>query len=349
MLWALIDDTIAISIPTSCRMNNNRVSTPRDKWFDRDCSQARKKSFAWLKLVRKYPQNPFLKREYLSANKTLKALLKSKRQAYFENIAHDLSSCRNASQFWSKVRLINNDSQLPRPCLPIELKDLCEHFKNLTKDKFTTSFQFAIPFQADDALDAPLCILEVKAVLVELKCNKAPGSNGIPPEFYKFSTPSFIEHFTLALNQAFEDGCIPTYFKDSIVTPIFKKGDRTDPANYRGISLLNTSMKILTRLLYKRLYGWVQANHLLGESQAGFRKNYSTIDQIYSLTSIADIFIKDKKKLYAFFIDFKAAFDTIDRKALMLKLTTKVFQQSLDAFWKNFMNLQHLQSLSTTI
>ncbi|XP_055910740.1 uncharacterized protein LOC129945106 [Eupeodes corollae] len=59
---------------------------------------------------------------------------------------------------------------------------------------------------------------------------------------------------------------------------------------------------------------------LLKELQAGFRQGYSTIDNIFVLRSIADFYLERNKKLYVFFVDFKAALDTIDRNALMYKV-----------------------------
>ncbi|KAL7723877.1 hypothetical protein ACLKA6_004303 [Drosophila palustris] len=63
-------------------------------------------------------------------------------------------------------------------------------------------------------------------------------------------------------------------------------------------------------------------NHkILSEYQSGFRKGYSTVDSIFVLTSIANDYLHKKKKLYLFFVDFKAAFDTVDRRSLFLKLS----------------------------
>jgi len=74
-------------------------------------------------------------------------------------------------------------------------------------------------------------------------------------------------------------------------------------------------------LLLERLKNWVKNYNILTEFQASFRKGYSTVDNIFSLTSIARSYIDSGKKLYAFFVDFRAAFDSIDRRTLTYKLS----------------------------
>lgn len=73
-------------------------------------------------------------------------------------------------------------------------------------------------------------------------------------------------------------------------------------------------------ILSERLYSWVERNKILNEFQAGFRRNYSTADNIYNLASIVHINFQRNRKTYAFFVDFKAAFDKIPRNLLIFKL-----------------------------
>jgi len=96
-------------------------------------------------------------------------------------------------------------------------------------------------------------------------------------------------------------------------------------SNYTGISFQNAFAKVFSALL-------------LTEFQAGFRKGYSTVDNIFSLTSIARSYIDSGKKLYAFFVDFRAAFDSIDRRTLNYKLSNIGMSTA-------FLNV--IQSLST--
>jgi len=91
--------------------------------------------------------------------------------------------------------------------------------------------------------------------------------------------------------------------------------------NYRGLSFIDCVAKIFTSLINNRLTEWVNESQILTELQAGFRKGFSTMDNIFNLCSLVHLRLAIKKgKLFAFFVDFSAAFDTICRKALIFKL-----------------------------
>ena len=106
-----------------------------------------------------------------------------------------------------------------------------------------------------------------------------------------------------------------------IIRPIYKKkGSINDPDNYRGITLLSCIGKLFTSIINERLSKFLNNNNLIGEEQAGFREKYSTIDHIFVLHSVLDLYLSQKKIIYCAFIDYKKAFDSIDRTSLWYKL-----------------------------
>jgi hypothetical protein len=113
-------------------------------------------------------------------------------------------------------------------------------------------------------------------------------------------------------------GYFPASWCKSIVIPLFKKGDENLPDNYRGISLLSIVGKVFTAILNKRVYNWAEEGNKLSEEQAGFRKGYSTVDHIFTLVSIIRNRFNNARggKVYAAFIDYRKAFDTVDREKL---------------------------------
>ncbi|XP_015120510.1 uncharacterized protein LOC107043490 [Diachasma alloeum] len=105
------------------------------------------------------------------------------------------------------------------------------------------------------------------------------------------------------------------------MTMIFKKGDREDPANYRGIALGNTMTKLFTEIIRRRLESWVEEAGLLPESQQGFRRGRSYTDAIFSLFTAIHLQLRlDKREVYAVLVDFKKAFDSIPHENLWRKL-----------------------------
>jgi len=105
-----------------------------------------------------------------------------------------------------------------------------------------------------------------------------------------------------------------------IICPLYKnKGSVTDPDNYRGITLLSCTSKLFTACLNHRLSKYVEDN-ILGEEQAGFREGYSTIDHIFVLQLVIELYQSVHKRVYCAFIDYRKAFDYVSRPLLWQKL-----------------------------
>ena len=103
-------------------------------------------------------------------------------------------------------------------------------------------------------------------------------------------------------------------WKESIIVPIHKKGDRLDCNNYRGISLLSNSYNILSKIPSSRMTPY--ANEIMGEYQCGFRRNRSTVDHIYSIRQILEKKWEYSKVVCELFLDFEKAYDSIKIESL---------------------------------
>lgn len=99
---------------------------------------------------------------------------------------------------------------------------------------------------------------------------------------------------------------IPTQWKESVTIPIFKKGAKVDPKNYRGISLLSVVQKLLTKILAKEI-----AQTGISEEQQDFKQNRSTVDAIFILRQISEKAIEFNKTAFMCFVDLKQAFDRV--------------------------------------
>jgi len=107
---------------------------------------------------------------------------------------------------------------------------------------------------------------------------------------------------------------LPEDWKKSIIVHIHKKGDKTDRNNYRGISVLPTTYKMLSNILLSRLIP--HAKEIIGDHQCGFRRNRSTIDHIFCIRQIIEKKWEYKKEVHQLFIDFKKAYDSVRREVL---------------------------------
>ena len=164
-------------------------------------------------------------------------------------------------------------------------------------------------------IDVPPTEEEVAAALASLGERKAPGGDAIPAEILKFGGDAVKRALAAFYMQCWETKTLPQDFRDAKIVSIYKrKGDRQNCGNHRGISLLSSAGKVLARIMLTRLQHSLE--QLLPESQCGFRKSRSTIDMIFTLRQLQEKAIEQHKPLFVVFVDFRKAFDMVDRQIL---------------------------------
>ena len=99
-----------------------------------------------------------------------------------------------------------------------------------------------------------------------------------------------------------------------ITVPIYRKGDKTDCSNYRGISLLSTTYKILSNILLSRLTPY--AKEIIGDHQCGFRRNKSATDHKFCIRQILEKKWEYNEAVHQQFIDIKKSYDSVRREVL---------------------------------
>lgn len=163
-------------------------------------------------------------------------------------------------------------------------------------------------------LDALPTDAELADAINALHFNKAAGPDDLTAEMWRCGSEITFSLLRREIDRVWSLESVSSIWTESIILPIFKKGDRSDPANYRPISLLNVSGSTLTYIINKRLKTFMEPR--LSESQYGFRANRSTQDLIFSLRQLQEHAIEWNKPLFALFIDFSQAFDSLDRSDL---------------------------------
>ena len=170
-------------------------------------------------------------------------------------------------------------------------------------------------------LTLPFSIYELYEEIRKQPNNKATGNDGVAYEALKQSFQFTGPFLSSLINTCWNTGTIPDEWKLGLVMPIFKrKGQKNDPTNYRGITLLSCLLKTYTGLIYERLYKWTETYRLLPPNQFGFRRGYSTLQAVTHLVSNIKSSLASIGRYYVCFVDFKKAFDSIDRQTLLLKL-----------------------------
>lgn len=155
---------------------------------------------------------------------------------------------------------------------------------------------------------------EVKEAIKKLKNNKAPGKDNIPSECLKYGGDFLHQQIHQLIICIWNEEQIPEAWKESIIIPIHKKGDKLKCTNYRGISLIDSAYKVLSNIMLSRLSPLVE--NILGDYQCGFRKHRSTTDQMFTIRQMLEKCWEFNKQLHNLFIDFRQAYDSVLRVEL---------------------------------
>ena len=110
---------------------------------------------------------------------------------------------------------------------------------------------------------SPVTADEITRIIYNFPNNKAPGIDNINSKLLKEVSDIIVDPLAYIFNLSFTKGIVPDLLKIAKVIPIYKKGERNLPSNYRPISLLSIFDKILEKLMYKRLYNYLEINNIL--------------------------------------------------------------------------------------
>jgi exonuclease III len=210
------------------------------------------------------------------------------------------------------------------------IKVWTEHFKRLSEHTIALTKNeknLAYINKYSDITDKEISWDEIKAVLKSLRNNKATGEDGIPCEVYKIVACEDAPDSNLSrcilklLNEVYKGNCFPREWINSLIVPIYKKGDRLDPNNYRGISLINTLLKVLTKILATRLQFICNTLGLLRREQSGFLSGEECIAQAACLVESCQRRKIRGLNTYVCFLDLKKAYDMVPHERLINKLT----------------------------
>ena len=306
-------------IKTAYNFNPKKtIFIPKQKWFNWKCFRLRTSMLKNLKSFRK--SHTSIKRNiYNSSRSKYLAYCENKKLDYYNNNISKLGTVKCSKHWWSIAKSLKKKSKNPQSTL--NANSFSFHFKSLLNSSYSSPLQWCMVFKIDPFLDSPLEPFELYSAIKLLKKNKSPGPDGIPYEFFQNAPECFISDLLSIYNFIFLHETVPNAFKESIIVPLFKKGDPNLCSNYRGLSLINASCKIFNLVLLNRINEWLDNHKILNEYQAGFRKDYSTVDNIFNLVNLVKLNSLKSKYTYAFFVDFSCAFDTVPRNSLFYKLS----------------------------
>ena len=148
----------------------------------------------------------------------------------------------------------------------------------------------------------PILREEVEIAVASLKKWKSAGVDNIPAELVQAGGEIMIDILTENCSRIWRTGEWPTPWTQSLIITLPKKDNLQLCQNYRTISLISHSSKVMLKVILKRLKP--QAEEIIAEEQAGFRAGRSTTEQIFNLRILCEKYLQHQQNLYHVFIDF---------------------------------------------
>lgn len=295
--------------------------TPMERLCKRKQNQLRR-------AVRKAKMGKSTAISVLDKRKEYRQACKTKQEEEKNRLIDEVKSIKNETGIWE---FLNRKRRKVRMKISkkISLRDWKRYFQELLEGSETRAEE---ENPSASKTDNPETITkeDMDKAIKRLKKKKASGEDGTRNEAWIYASQEVKDRLLEIIQKVAKGQGFPEGWRRGVISPLYKKGPRDVMQNYRGIILLNTSYKIYALILEEKLRQETNEKNILPETQAGFRKKRSGIDNIFILnTAIEKELAKAGGTAYAFFVDFKAAFDTINRSKLWNMMERLGIRQSL--------------------
>ena len=240
-------------------------------------------------------------------------------------------SKRDPKSFWKYTRRKSKPrSRLGKLKVGDRSYDTDSEKANVLNDYFSSVFTH------EDLSDVPECSMGgdtydeignltvtpdvVKKKLLSLNPQKSPGPDGLHPYVLKALADDLAYPLASLYNTSLQEGVVPNSWKEAYVTPIFKKGDKADPGNYRPVSLTSIPCKVLESIIRDHLLDHLMSNNLIDRNQYGFMAGKSCGTNLLDCMEDWAEALDKGYCIDVIYLDLRKAFDTVPHVRLCKKL-----------------------------
>ena len=323
-----VEKTTEKNVPGRKRRSGGRAT-----WMTKDIMAAvRRKKRLWKKA-----KNGANMDEYKEADITVKRMIRNAKRRFEKKLSTTQGG--NSRPFYAYVKKKTKSRPAIGPLLDAANqrvtgdKEMAELLNNFFSSVFTREDMQNQP----KAVDLETGTLEkvtvtekaVREKIRNLKPFSAAGPDGIGPQLLQEVREEVIPALTTIFRQSLRTGEVPEDWRRANVTPIFKKGKKTDPGNYRPVSLTSVCCRILESIIRDDLMNHLPRNDLLASSQHGFMPNKSCCTNLLEFFEKVTSVIDQGNPFDVIFLDFAKAFDKVPKERLLEKLRAHGVQGEL--------------------
>ena len=178
---------------------------------------------------------------------------------------------------------------------------------------------------------------DVALAIDNMNVNKSPGPDKISPRILKEAKIEIVKPLTLLFNLSLHTGIVPNDWKLANVTPIFKKGCKSQPGNYRPISLTSVVCKLMESIIRDKLVNFLETNDIIKDSQHGFRNKRSCVSNLLDFYNDVFLMYDNSRAVDVIYLDFQKAFDKVPHKRLINKVKAHGITGDLSNWIENWL------------
>jgi hypothetical protein len=322
-MWNLfkteVEKTTKKNVPERKRRSGGRAT-----WMTRDImAVVRRKKRLWKKA-----KNGASMDEYKEADNTVKKMIRNAKRKFEKKLS--TAQGGNSKPFYAYVKKKTKSRPAIGPLLdPANQrvtgdKEMAELLNNFFSSVFTREDMRSQPKVKDMETGTleKVTVTEkaVREKIKNLKPFSAAGPDGIGPQLLQEVREEVLPALTTIFRQSLSTGEVPEDWRRANVTPIFKKGKKTDPGNYRPVSLTSICCRILESIIRDSLMDHLLRNDLLANSQHGFMPNKSCCTNLLEFFEKVTSVVDQGSPFDVIFLDFAKAFDKVPKERLLEKL-----------------------------
>jgi hypothetical protein len=176
---------------------------------------------------------------------------------------------------------------------------------------------------------------DVEKQINKLNPSKSAGPDNMHPRLLKETKSQIIKPMTTIFRKSMQEGKVPEDWKEGQITPIFKKGRKSDPGNYRPVSLTSVVCKMMESIIRDKVMEHMEG--YICPEQHGFLPGRSCTTQLLDSLNLWTEWIHEKNAVDVIYLDFAKAFDSVPHRRLIAKLRSYGIQNNLLAWIESFL------------
>ena len=216
----------------------------------------------------------------------------------------------------------------------------CKAFSNPKKANLNKNFSDI----CDEVIeDIEITLKDVTDAIKDIPTHASPGPDKLPAIVLKECTEQLSPAIRKIWRKSLDTGEIPDILKLQTIIPLYKKGSKTLPENYRPVSLTSHLTKLFERILRKKIMHHIESNNLLSKNQHAFRSGRSCLSQLLEHIEYILQVLETTCNIDVVYLDFAKAFDKVDHNILMKKVQQFGIKGKLYIWLQNFLNNRYQQ------